>query len=212
VPEPEILYVQSRRVIRAKRVQTVQHVFAAVILFSAGYQHLHHNPLFATCEILAAVLLIGAVVVEKLRHGHARSGGIAWVEFAGAVMMFVEAIDKLQQPHRFLFYVLSFVPPTMLLAFAIFDSQIARRHYIRVDDDGVECRTSIFWRRRVPWSAIRGYRRDGTAIRFGERKISLRDVIDREAAATWLMDALARRGIQILSGSEGSGRAEGTSA
>lgn len=212
MPEPEILYVQSRRVIRAKRVQTAQHVFAAVILFSAGYQHLHHNPVFAICEISAAVLLIGAVVVEKLRHRHTRSGGIAWVEFAGAVMMFVEAIDKLQQPHRIMFYVLSFVPPTMLLAFALFDAQVTRRHYIGLDDDGVECRTSIFWRRRVPWSAVRGFRREGNAIVFGERKISLRDVVDRDAAASWLMDALARRGIQILSGSEGSARAEGTSA
>lgn len=189
---------------RAKRVQTVQHAVAALILFSAGYQHLHHNPAFAICEILASVLLIGAVVVEKLRHGHTRSGGIAWVEFAGAVMMFVEAIDKLRQPHHLSFYVLSFVPPLMLLAFALFDAQIARSHYIRLDDKGVECRTSLFWRRRVPWSAIRGYRRIGNVIDFGDGKINLRDVVDRDAAAAWLADALTRRGIQIPSGSEGS--------
>jgi hypothetical protein len=49
-------------------------------------------------------------------------------------------------------------------------------------------------------------------IHFGERKLSLRDVVDRDAAASWLMDGLARRGVQILSGTEGSGRAEATSA
>jgi hypothetical protein len=181
-----------------KRAQTAQHVFAALMLFNAGYQHLHHNPVFAACQIIAAALLVGSVVVEKFRHGHASTKGIAWVELAGAVLSFIEAIEKLHQPHHTLFYVLIFVQPLVLLAFALFDAQIGRSRYIRLDDAGLEFRIRLIWRTRIAWDAIRGYRRTGNAIDFGERRIKLNDVVDRDGAADWLIEALKRRGVAEL--------------
>lgn len=191
--------MQSRRAIRAKRVQTAQHVFAAVFLISSGVQHLHHNSVLAVSQIAAGALLIGAVILEKIRHGHEQRAGVAWVEFAGGVLTFIEAVHKLGTPHKPLFHVLTFIPPVILFAFALLDTQISQRRYIRIDDDGVELRVRPFFSaNRVPWDAVKGFRVREHAIDFGGAQISLRDVVDRETATAWVVEMLRRRGIEEL--------------
>ncbi len=192
----EILYVESRRAARMKRVQTMQHVLAAIALITTGVDHLEHSELLAISEILTGALLIGAVIAARVRHHH--QSRIAWVELTGAVMMFVEAFAKTRQRHHFAFYVLSFVQPVVLLMFAVFDAQIATRRYIRVDDRGVELRLRLLFRRRVAWDEIPGYRVLENEIDFGGRRIKLRDIVDQDRAKEWLVDALRRHGVAEL--------------
>ncbi|HKO58325.1 MAG TPA: hypothetical protein VJ276_20845 [Thermoanaerobaculia bacterium] len=192
MPE-EILHVRSRRAERMKRVQTMQHVFAALILITTGWGHIGHGRLLPYFEIAAGAMLIATAVREKVRHAHSRVG---WVEVAGAAMLAVEAAVKVQQRHHFLFYVLSFVQPLVLLAFGVFDVQIARRRYLKADDHGLELRTSLLWRKRVPWEGLRTYRIEEKALFLDQRKLSLRDIANRPEADAWLRAELARRSIR----------------
>ena len=192
----QTFYVQSRRAARQKRLQKAQHLFAALILASSGFGEFDRHPIFAVIAMLVAALLVGSVILEKKRQHHA--GGVAWAELAGAALMFVEAYEKTRGRHHLSFVILWFLTPIPYVLFAFFDAQIGMRRYIRVDDRGVELRTRLLFGRRVAWDEIRGYRVNGDVVDFGGRSIRLKDVVDRDAAAQWLVSALQRRGIAEL--------------
>jgi hypothetical protein len=189
----EILYLRSRRAERMKRVQVVQHLFAAVLLIITGWDHLGHGRVLPYFEVAAGAILIAAAIREKVRHTHSRVG---WLEIAGAAMLTVEAFAKLDQRHHLLFYILGFVQPAVLLAFGVFDVQIARRRYLKADEHGLELRTRLFWWKRVPWEGLRTYRIGEKALFLDERKVSLRDVMNRQEADAWLRAELRRRGLE----------------
>lgn len=202
----EIFYIQSRRAKRMRGVQTVQHVFAAVVLVMAALDHLTgphgHFGLLPILEIAAGATLIGSVAVEKVRHrlGKGGHGKVAWVELAGAAMVLVEAIAKLQQRHHLLFYVLSFIQPVVLFLFAVFDLQIARRRYLKADDHGFEIRVRLLFARRAAWATLREYRIEPKAIVLTNaedrtRRFSIRDIRNRDEAVAWTREQFAKRGL-----------------
>jgi hypothetical protein len=177
VPD-EIFYVHSKRAGRMRRNQTFQHIAAAVILVMNGMQHLHHNTAFAVAEIAAGALLIGTVAWEKVRHVH--SSRVAWVELAGAVMMFVEAIEKVRaRRHHTLFYLLIFVQPLVLLMFALFDAQLEKKRYLKADEEGVTVRVRLIYSKRYEWSEF--------------DRIDLSDVVEQDEAKRWLEEQKAKR-------------------
>ena len=196
VAQDEILRVQSRRAARQRRVTIVQHVVAAIILINLGVEH-GVKSLLSISEIVAGALLIGSVIRERLSKR--QHGGIAWVEFAGALMTGIEAGEKTRGPHHVSFVILMFVQPLILLLFAIFDTQIASARYLKADDAGFEARLRLFFRKRVAWDQMRGFRIAGNAIEvdLGERrrKISFRDVVDREAAMAWAVEQFRKRSV-----------------
>jgi hypothetical protein len=189
----EILYVRSRRAERMKRVQTAQHLLAAVLLIMAGWGHLGHGRVLPYFEVAAGAILIAAAIREKVRHTHSAVG---WLEVAGAAMLTVEAFAKMEQRHHVSFHVLTFFQPLVLLAFGVFDVQIAERRYLNADDHGLEVRTRLFWWKRVPWEGLRTYRIAEKALFLDDRKVSLRDVMNRPEADAWLRAELGRRGLK----------------
>ena len=192
----EILRVQSRRAARMRKAQIAQHVIAAFVLVNAGIEHGAHSPL-AIAEIIAGGLLVVTVLRERRQGGH--HGGIAWVEFAGAAMVTVEAIEKTRGPHHVSFILLSFVQPLILFMFAMFDAQIAHARYLKADDDYLEARMRLLFRRRIRWAKIRSFSVNGHTIMLdGVRNLSLKDPVDREGAVKWTVEQLRRRGIREL--------------
>ena len=210
----EVFYIQSRRAERMRRVQIAQHLVAAFVLITAAWDHLtapHGQAVvLPVLELLAGAALIGSVVMEKVRHRRgAPHGRIAWVELAGAAMVFVEALGRLQQKHHTLFYVLAFVQPVMHFFFAVFDLQLARRRYLKADDHGFEIHTRVLFGRRVPWSGIREYRIEPKAIAvIGEddrvRRLSIRDIRNRDEALAWVRERFAGRGVTEASTAAGT--------
>jgi hypothetical protein len=203
----ETFAIDSRRLARAKRVQTIQHVAAAVILITNGFGHItgHHVTPLAVAEIAAGALLVAAAARDKFRHvrGHGHSK-IGWVEIAGAVMMTVEAIEKLHVRHHFLFYVLSFIPPVMLLVFGLFDMKLKQRLRILADDDFFDIRTRVTTifshRQRIRWKDAASFRITSDAIEIVRnggaiRKLSTKDIKNREEAMVWTRAQFLRRGI-----------------
>ena len=190
----EILRVQSRRAARMRKMQIAQHVIAAFLLVNAGIEHGAHSPL-AIAEIVAGGLLVVSVLRERLRGGHQH--GLAWVELAGAAMVTVEAIEKTRGPHHVSFVILLFIQPLVLFLFAVFDAQITQARYLKADDESLEVRLRLLFRRRVPWAKIRSFAVKGHTIALeGVRDLSLRDVVDRHAAVQWTVEQLRRRGIE----------------
>lgn len=90
----EILYVESRRAVRVKRMQTFQHLFAALLLATAGFSHFHHNAWLSVGEIATAAVLLASVLEEKLHQHHESRRHVASVELAGSLMSFVEAVER----------------------------------------------------------------------------------------------------------------------
>lgn len=57
-------------------------------------------------------------------------------------------------------------------------------------------RLRLLFRRRVRWADIRSFGVQGNAIVFeGARKLSFRDVLNRDEAMQWTVEQLRRRGI-----------------
>jgi hypothetical protein len=191
----EILHVQSLRAVRARRGQIAQHLLAAVLLIYAATQHGMKSPL-AIAEIVAGGLLIGTVIVQRVRK-HAQHGHVAWVELAGAFMTLVESIERTRGRHHLSFVILSYLAPAILFAFAIFDAQINERRYLKADDEGFEMRLRLLFRRRVRWKDIGSFRVAGTTIEVeGAKPIQFRDIIDRERAIEWSVEQFRRHGVE----------------
>jgi hypothetical protein len=216
--EGEVLRVESRRAARSKRAQRIQHVVAALLLIGTGYGHLngpHHGSLILPAlEIAAGLLLIATAVRERLQKDQGHGARVGWLEIAGAVMAFVEALSRVSERHHLSFKIVSFLPPLVLLLLGIFEMQIATFRNLRADDDALVTRLSKWRRRRFVWADMRAFRVDGWRVTF-ERKdgktqtLSLRDVKERDAALAWTAAQLEKRGIarrsafQQLPGGEG---------
>jgi len=187
----EILHIDSLRAARARRVQIVQHLVAAVVLINAG---LGHHGWLGVAEIVAGALLIGTVIRDLFRRG--AHGHVAWVELAGAVMTLVESIEKTRGRHHVTFVILAYLGPALLFVFAIFDAQIAERRYLKADDEGFEMRLRLLFRRRVRWKDAGSFRVNGTTIEIeGAKPIQFRDVINRDAAMQWSAEQFRRHGV-----------------
>jgi hypothetical protein len=206
----DVLPVQSRRVERVKRAQTMQHVIAAILLGQAAIGHLRapHNAelVLPILELAASAALILSAIREQVRHarGFAHEK-VAWLEIAGAAMAFVEAIKRLIEPHHHLsFRIVSFIPPVMLLLFGVFDLRLRSIRYLKVDDDGFAIKLRmLFPKKQVKWEHVRGFRIAGNKVAFAlhsgaTKTISLRDVKEREQALRWLAGHLNRREIPEL--------------
>jgi len=201
---------RSRRFARAKRVQTVQHLVGAFTLITAAIAHGsdpggHHSLVLPALELLSGGLLVGSVVAEKMKHrkGQESHGAIGWVEIAGAVMTYVEAFSRLQQRHHFSFYVLSFVAPTVLLLFGIFDLRLRTFRRFIANDDGIVRRAHLVHLavpKRYRWESMKSFHVLPTSIEIAEKDggsatIALKDVVERDEAVAWLREQLKMRGI-----------------
>jgi len=198
---PDTFPVRSKRAERAKRVSTVQHVIAALILITTAYGHLtdphHHAVVLPVLEILAGAALIITAIIEKIRKSHARVG---WLELAGAAMTYVEAIAKLQERHHLSFHILTFVSPTILLTFGLFDERIRKGMRLEANDDHFFARMRLIRSHRVPWDAIRSYRFTPThleIVRHDERvkRLKLSDLHDHHDARAWVAAQFTKRGV-----------------
>jgi len=197
----EVLPIRSRRVDRVRRVQTLQHVLAAVILILTAWGHLtdpkHHDVILPLLEIAAGAALIVTAIVEKIRKTHAR---VAWLELAGAAMTYIEAIAKLREPHHLSFHILTFVSPTILLLFALFDARLKAGLRFETNDDGFLARLRVIYAHRIPWTELRSYRITPTHLELTRengrvKRIKLTDLYEREAANAWLEAQFTKRGV-----------------
>jgi hypothetical protein len=199
----ETFPIRSRRFERAARLQTVQHMMAALLLIHAAWEHLTasliHHLLLAIGELVGGVLLLGSVVFEKLRHHQGKHSKVGWVELAGGVMTTIEAIGRFFEPHTLALRLLGFVPAILLFVFGLFDVRL-RTPQMRVDDEAFSIRWRMMKRNRVPWWGLTAYRITPEAIEMiGEggkvRRLRIDSLINRQEALTWAEEKFQARGL-----------------
>jgi len=201
--------IESRIARRQKRLQIVQHVFAAIAMAMAGWQHLQraHDLVLPSLEIASAALLLGAAARERLRRGH---DAVGWLEIAGGFMTLIEAIAKTREPHHLSFLILGFIQPAVLFAFGIFDVQIAAMRYLEANDTHFIVRLRLLFRRSLRWSQARAFRFRGHRLEVETerhvRGFSLRNIVNVEPAKAWMREQFRRRGIAELPAEELPGR------
>jgi hypothetical protein len=202
----ERLPIISRTAARAKRMQTVQHAFAAFVLARAAIDHLKqgHGDVLPWLEVIAAAILIAAAAREFVRQarGSAHYDAVGWVEIAGGIMTLAEAVARTRERHHLSFLILSFMQPVVLFTFGIFDVRIARARYLEANDEGLVLRTRLLSRRRLPWAAARSFRFNGTTLEVtaddGVRTLPMRNVGNFEEAKEWTSEQFRRRNIAPL--------------
>ena len=199
----EVFPIESLRMARVRRMQTVQHAFAAIMLITTAWSHLgdphSHSRILPLLEIATAVALLVTIVVEKTRK-HQHNSRVGWLELAGAAMTYVEAFAKLSQKHHLSFYILSFIPPTILLFFGLFDGRIREGLRLAASDEHFELRLRPIRRRRFRWDDLRAYRMTPTHIeltRDGGKvtRVKVTDIRNRELAMAWAEEQFRTRGI-----------------
>lgn len=197
----ETFHLDSLRLERKKRVQTLQHLVAAVMMVYAAMHHLRehgHVTILPVLELAAGLLLIGTVARDRIRKTHTRVG---WVEIASAAMMFVEALRNFDEPHTTAFRIASFLPPLVLLGFGIFEQQVHASIYLRAGEEHLTLRRRLLFARRFRWADVSSFRVQKDQIELlqkkgGTARVNLRGMRNATAAQEWAVAQLQRRGIE----------------
>jgi hypothetical protein len=199
---PERFLLHSLRRERLKKWKHIQHLAVAVALIVDGVSslsgpHADHGVVIPVLIIAAGALLIGTVAYEKLRHAHHAA---SWVEIAGAVLAFAEALHRTQGKHHALFLALNFIVPLLVARSAWAEIRGHAEPFVQVDDTGVEMRLRRFFPRRVAWKNAKAIRIDGATLTFtlenGKAVVmNLAQVKNRAEALAWLTERLEQRGL-----------------
>lgn len=195
----EVFRLESLRLARKKRLQGAEHVVGALVLISDGWTHFPHHVVLPISEMAAGLVLVLSVLIERVKqHRGAHHSRVGWVEIAGAAMLYVEAINRLFEPHTVALRVLSFVTATMVLMFGLFDVRLQQLPHLRATDDAFSMRLRLIRRRRILWADVKSARRDDANL-YIERtdgrvvRWKLRDAKNRDAALEWAMEQFSRR-------------------
>lgn len=167
--------------------------------------HSHHGVVVPILIIAAGLLLLGAFGYEQWHHrkhgGHDRKI-TAWVEIAGAVLAFAEAIHRVHTGrHHTLFYVLNLIAPLLVAGLAWAEIAGKTDPYMEVDDEGFTLRVRMFRpRKRVAWRTTKAFRvtekdleliqDDGSVVKF-----RIDHVLNRAEALAWATERFQQRGL-----------------
>ena len=195
--DPLVVPLRSRRQQRAQMFQKMQHAVPAGALLLQGLSTLGGHPhgfelTLGIVEVVAgalvAIAMARAIRTAARPHAHETDAhGIDWVDLAVAGVLAVEALEKWHARHHV-------ARPTILTAIVMvvlglghgrIASRMARRHTLRVDDDGLYIGGKPFRAFRATWGEI-------AAIEVGDRWATVRtrggrerrlDLVDLEDAA-----------------------------
>jgi uncharacterized membrane protein HdeD (DUF308 family) len=160
-----IIYLEDKRREMAGWVQKLQHLIAGVPLFLVGLSKLTgeeaERPI-AILELAVALGVFTAFAVElRAARRHAASGGhahspVGWFDLAAGALLIFEAFHS---PHvkpgylrpQFLSGILTLI---IGLSHGRLHSFHRRRHYLKLDDAGMEFRRAPFRRLTVPWTDL----------------------------------------------------------
>ncbi len=159
-----IIYLEDKRREMAAWVQKLQHLVAGVPLFFVGIGNLAEEaerPM-AILEIAVALGVFATFAVELRAarrhasghaHGHPRMG---WFDLAAGGLLIFEAFHGAHHKPGYLRP--QFLSGVVTLALGLFHAPMhrfrQRRHYLKLDEAGMELRRAPFRRLTVPWAEL----------------------------------------------------------
>jgi hypothetical protein len=206
----ERFLIQSRRRERRKKGQHMQHAMIAFVLILDGMSsltdpHAHHGVAVPILIIAAGVLLLAALGYEKWhhrRHGHHDHHIASWVEIAGALLAFAEAVHRVHAGrHHTLFYVLNFLAPLMIAGLAWAEIRGKADPYMQVDEEGFALRMRVMRpSQRIAWRETKAFRVGEQFLEFIQHdgrvvKMKIADVTNRSEALMWATERFEQRGL-----------------
>jgi protein-S-isoprenylcysteine O-methyltransferase Ste14 len=205
----ERFVIHSRSRERRKKGQHRQHVVVAALLIFDGVAsltdpHAHHGLAVPILIVAAGLLLLAAMGYEKWhhhKHGRHDHHVASWVEMAGALIAFAEAVHRMQGRHHALFYVLNLLAPLMIAALAATEIRGKADPYMQIDDEGFALRMRLLRpAKRIAWKDAKAFRvgpeflefvlQDGNVV-----KMKIADVTNRAEALQWAMERFEQRGL-----------------
>jgi len=191
-----VILLHDRRVVAAGLVQKLQHALAGFPLLLLGIRHFSEEgelPL-AILEIVVAALVLGTFARQAYAAGqkHAHHTRVEWFDLAAAAMMMFEAFYG---PHHKPPYATpQFWTAVALTAVALFHGRLharrEKRRYVKLDENGVEVRTSRFRRFSVGWAELERihigedravfHRSDGKQHTIGFRMLGNHDEVRKQ--------------------------------
>jgi hypothetical protein len=196
--------------LKARSGQMVNHAIAAALLLAAAVSAVRqgHHVLWALAEGVVAATLIASVIrdLQKKRttdpseHVHDHLG---WVEIITGLFLGVEAYTRTLGPHHVSFVVMAFVPAFVLVAIGVFEARIARKFFVRADDDHLTSRIGRRSRFSVAWSdierlestrkALLVHVSDGTV-----RRIPFGGVWRGDFVRDWILSRAGEHGVGVI--------------
>ena len=206
----ERFVIHSRSRERRKKGQHRQHMMVAALLIFDGVStltdpHSHHGLAVPILIVAAGVLLLATIGYEKWHH-HKHGGHdhqvASWVEMAGALLAFAEAVHRMQgRPHHLLFYVLNLLAPLLIAALAAAEIRGKADPYMEIDDEGFALRMRLLRpAKRIAWKDAKAFRvrekflefvrNDGSVV-----QMKIADVTNRADALRWATERFEQRGL-----------------
>jgi len=205
----ERFVIQSRSRERRKKGQHRQHMLVAGLLIFDGVStlsdpHSHHGVAVPILIVAAGVLLLATIGYETWhhhKHGRHDHHVASWVEMAGALLAFAEAVHRMQGRHHFLFYVLNLLAPLMIAALAAAEIRGKADPYMEIDDEGFALRMRLIRpAKRIAWKDVKAFRVSDELLEFVKNDgsvvtMKIADVTNRADALRWATERFEQRGL-----------------
>jgi hypothetical protein len=159
-----VIHLHDKRRELAQWPQKLQHAIAGFPLLFTGLQNLSEEAerLVAILEIVLAILVLGALVVElrAARH-HAKAGtqhhpAFGWFDLAAGAMLIFEAFHG--ATHKPGYMRPQFLSGVATIGIGLFHKRLhsfhQRRMYLKLDESGLEYRNGRFRRFSAAWEEI----------------------------------------------------------
>jgi hypothetical protein len=155
-----VIHLHDRRVQAAGLVQKLQHALAGFPLLIVGFQKVTSGeevPI-AMLELAIAILVLGTFArqVHAASQKHVGHSRIDWFDMAAAAMLMFEAFHG--HHHKPPYLTPQFATAVASVAIALFHGKLherrLRRRYVKLDENGVEVRSSLFRKFSLGWADL----------------------------------------------------------
>ena len=186
-----IIYLEDKRRELAQMVPKIQHMIAGVPLFFVGLSKLGGDAAeipMAIVEILVAVGVLATFAWEAraVRHhlvtGKASHAPVGWFDLAAGGLLIFEAFHTAHLKPGYLRP--QFLAGVSTLGVGLFHARLhrfhRRRHYLKVDESGLEYRRPPFRRLKLQWTDLASvdlqehdailHRKDGRRHKIGLKR------------------------------------------
>jgi hypothetical protein len=200
--EPRTIFIDAHAMRRHERVSALKEGLAAVVLLQAGWNDVATDglTLLSALDLGIGLSVLGIAGVE-LKRGRKFGSWVRWFDILVGGLMALEGYTLASEGHHHQslidgYYGLGVV----YVLLGVFHTQLGRRRYVRMDDDGVEVRMTPFRHFRLGWPEITRVVGHPDAIEIfskGNRRneISRRYVPNLDEIREFMLDKASGRGI-----------------
>ncbi|HUP87925.1 MAG TPA: hypothetical protein VM100_01100, partial [Longimicrobiales bacterium] len=160
----------DRRTVVVNRIQMMQDLLGAIVLFPAASARLQAGLLWhsilGAVEALAILVALIAAVRELMQKDHEAQPAVDLTNLFIGTVLLIENGFRVAAGHKIFSPMLLMGLSAIVIAFARPYGMARRRRYLRMDDTGFLFRSSPFRKLRIDWATVAGLEEDESQLRF----------------------------------------------